>query len=166
MKSKFPNINFNWFMVSDLSGDNFIIGPKKGELSVGNLRSVANQIALRAKKLNLILNEKQKQALKKMDEFIKEYGNTGVQRVLNSVVFDILKCIAIFPAGAKMADSKGNVLPDCYLMKEGSTALDFAFRLHSDIGNNFVKAIHIRNKQAVGKDYVLKHRDGLEIMTK
>jgi len=113
-----------------------------------------------------ILNEKQKQALKKMDEFIKEYGNTGVQRVLNSVVFDILKCIAIFPAGAKMADSKGNVLPDCYLMKEGSTALDFAFRLHSDIGNNFVKAIHIRNKQAVGKDYVLKHRDGLEIMTK
>jgi|SRR3990172_3739340 len=54
MKSKFPNINFNWFMVSDLSGDNFIIGPKKGELSVGNLRSVANQIALRAKKLNLI----------------------------------------------------------------------------------------------------------------
>ena len=113
-----------------------------------------------------ILNEKQKQALKKMDEFIKEYGNTGVQRVLNFVVFDILKCIAIFPAGAKMADSKGNVLPDCYLMKEGSTALDFAFRLHSDIGNNFVKAIHIRNKQAVGKDYVLKHRDGLEIMTK
>ena len=113
-----------------------------------------------------ILNEKQKQALKKMDEFIKEYGSTGVQKVLNSVVFDILKCIAIFPAGAKMADSKGNVLPDCYLMKEGSTALDFAFRLHSDIGNNFVKAIHIRNKQAVGKDYVLKHRDGLEIMTK
>jgi len=51
-------------------------------------------------------------------------------------------------------------------MKKGSTALDFAFRLHTDIGNNFVKAIDIRTKQAVGKDYKLKHCDGLEIMTK
>ena len=79
---------------------------------------------------------------------------------------DVLKYVAIFPAGDKLADSKGNVLPDCYLMKQGSTALDFAFRLHTDIGNGFVKAVHVKTKQAVGKDYVLKHLDGLEIMTK
>jgi len=65
-----------------------------------------------------------------------------------------------------MTDSKGNVLPDCYLMLKGSTALDFAYKLHTDIGDGFVKAIDIRTKKAVGKDYVLKHRDGLEIMTK
>ena len=51
-------------------------------------------------------------------------------------------------------------------MPPSSTALDFAYRLHSDIGKNFVKAIHIKTKQAVGKDYKLKHMDGLEIMTK
>ena len=112
------------------------------------------------------LNEKQKLALGNIQKVMDEFGSTGVQEVLNKTVFDVLEYICIFPAGDKLADSKGNVLPDCYLMKEGSTALDFAFRLHSDIGNNFVKAIHIRNKQAVGKDYVLKHRDGLEIMTK
>ena len=51
-------------------------------------------------------------------------------------------------------------------MKKGSTALDFAYRLHSDIGKNFIKAIDIRTKKAVGKDYLLKHLDGLEIITK
>jgi len=44
--------------------------------------------------------------------------------------------------------------------------LDFAFKLHTDIGKNFVKAIDIRTKQAVGKDYKLQNGDGLEIMTK
>ena len=74
--------------------------------------------------------------------------------------------VAVFPAGSKMEDSKGNVLPDCYLMPPGSTALDFAFKIHQDIGKNFVKAISLRTKQAVGKDYKLKHLDGLEIMTR
>ncbi len=114
------------------------------------------------------VNEKQKEAL----EFIKErvlsvYGATGVQHVLNTTVFDILKYVAIFPAGvSKLADSQGRILPDCYLMPAGSTALDFAFRLHTDLGKNFVKALNARTKQAVGKEYLLKHRDAVEIITK
>jgi len=112
------------------------------------------------------INDKQKSALNEIQKMMDEFGGTGVQEIMNKVVFDILKQVAIFPAGAKMEDSKGNVLPDCFLMPEGSTALDFAFRLHTDIGNNFVKAINIRTKKAVGKDYVLKHLDGLEIMVK
>ncbi len=92
-----------------------------------------------------------------------EFG-TGVQHVLNAAIFDLLKYIAIFPAGVnKLADSKGNILPDCYLLKEGSTALDFAFSLHTDIGKNFVKAVDARTGKAIGKDYKLKHRDALEI---
>ena len=35
-----------------------------------------------------------------------------------------------------------------------------------NLGKNFVKAIDIRTKQAVGKDYVIKNGDGLEIMVK
>jgi len=112
------------------------------------------------------LSEKQKSALEEIKRILEEYGSTGIQEILNKVVFDVLEYIAVFPAGAKMSDSKGNVLPDCYLMTKGSTALDFAFRLHTDIGNNFVKAIHLKTKRAVGKDYVLKHRDGIEIITR
>ena len=112
------------------------------------------------------INEKQAEALESINKIISEYGSTGVQSILNGIIFDILKYVAIYPAGAKLSDSKGNVLPDCFLMPPGSTALDFAYRLHTDIGNNFVKAIDIKTKQAVGKDYVLKSGDGLEIMTK
>ena len=110
------------------------------------------------------LSDKQKKGLEEIKEILKDYGSTGVQEVLNKIVFDILGYLAVFPAGSKMEDSKGNVLPDCYLMPPGSTALDFAYRLHSDIGEGFVKAIDIRTKQAVGKDYKLKHLDGLEIL--
>ena len=112
------------------------------------------------------VNDKQKEALNSIKEIISEFGSTGVQEVLNKVVFDLLKYIAVYPAGAKLSDSKGNVLPDCYLMPPNSTALDFAFRLHTDIGNGFVKAVNIKTKQAVGKDYVIKSGDGLEILTK
>ena len=117
--------------------------------------------------INKKLNEKQEQALKKIKEEILDiYGNTGVQKVLNTVVFELLKYLAIFPAGAKLKDSKGNILPDCFLLPENSTALDFAYFLHTDIGNNFIKAIDVRSKKALGKNYMLKNRDALEIVTR
>ncbi len=112
------------------------------------------------------VNEKQKVALESIREnVLKVFGSTGVQDVLDKAVFDLLRYIAIFPAGSKLSDSKGNVLPDCFLLAEGSTALDFAYHLHTDIGDKFVKAIDVRTKQPVGKDHPLKHRDGIEIMT-
>ncbi len=113
-----------------------------------------------------VLSEKQRGALDQIEVIMREFGSTGIQAVLNAVVFDILKYVAIYPAGAKLSDSKGNVLPDCFLMPPGTTALDFAYRLHSDIGRDFVKAIDIKTRQAVGKDHVLKSGDGLEILTK
>ncbi len=112
------------------------------------------------------LNEEQIKALKSIQENVLDcFGSTGVQEVLDCAVFDLLKQIAIFPAGSKLADSKGNVLPDCFLLPNGSTALDFAYSLHTDIGDKFIKAIDVRTKQPVGKDHPLKHRDGIEIMT-
>ena len=114
------------------------------------------------------LNDKQKGALDKIKKDVLDvYGGTGVQEVLNMAVFEFLKYVAIFPAGAtKLSDSKGNVLPDCFLLPPGSTALDFAYFLHTDFGKNFIKAIDARTKKALGKAYVLKHRDALEIVTK
>ncbi len=112
------------------------------------------------------LTEKQKEALNKIKKIIEENKGTGVQEILNHIVLDIMGYIAIYPAGSKLEDSKGNVLPDCYLMKKGSTALDFAYRLHTDIGKGFIKAIDVRTKRAVGKEYLLKHLDGLEIVTR
>lgn len=113
------------------------------------------------------LSEKQKQALDKIKkDVLDEYETgTGVQEILNYSVFNLLKYIAIFPAGAhKLSDSKGRILPDCFLLPPNSTALDFAFFLHTDFGKNFVRAIDARTKKILGKDYELKHRDALEIV--
>lgn len=113
------------------------------------------------------INENQKKAL----EFIKanvlqKYGTTGVQQVLDKAIFDFLKYIAIFPGGVnKLEDKDGNVIPDCFLLKEGSTALDFAFKIHTDLGKHFIRAIDVKTKRTVGKEHLLKHRDVVEIIT-
>ena len=114
------------------------------------------------------LDSKQKEALDKIKrDVLNIYGGTGVQEILNLAVFDLLGYITIFPASAnKLGDSKGNILPDCFLMLRGSTALDFAYFLHTDFGNNFIKAIDARTRQARGKDYELQNRDALEIVTR
>jgi len=117
-------------------------------------------------KLKEGLSVDQKKALTSIQKnVLDKFGSTGVQEVLDHSVFNLLKYIAIFPAGSKLADSKGNVLPDCFLLPQNTTALDFAYSLHTDIGDKFIKAIDVRTKQPVGKDHPLKHRDGIEIMT-
>ncbi|MFH1787490.1 MAG: redox-regulated ATPase YchF [archaeon] len=113
------------------------------------------------------INEKQKEALDKIKKNVLEiFGSTGVQEILNKIVFEMLNYIAVFPAGGKLKDSKGNILPDCFLVPNGSTALDFAFNIHTDLGNKFIKAIDARTKQVIGKEHKLKHRDGIEIITR
>lgn len=115
------------------------------------------------------LSPKQQEALDRIRVSVLEkfpFG-TGVQHVLNTAVFDFLKYVAIFPASAtKLGDSKGHILPDCFLLPPRSTALDFAYYLHTDFGKNFIKAIDARSKLPRGKEYLLKHRDALEIVTR
>ncbi|MCK5282464.1 MAG: redox-regulated ATPase YchF, partial [Nanoarchaeota archaeon] len=106
-------------------------------------------------KENNKLSDKQKSAL----DFIKnnildKYGSTGVQQIIDKAVLDILKYIAIFPGGVtKLADQDGNVLPDCFFLPNESTALDFAYRLHTDFGDKFIRAIDVKTKMTVGKEH-------------
>src|SRR3989344_408738 len=113
------------------------------------------------------LTEKQLNALNYIkNNVLKKYNSTGVQVILNYAVFNLLKYIAVFPGGVnKLEDSEGRKLPDCFLLPHNSTALDFAFKIHTDIGNHFVKAINVKTKQAVGKEYLLKNLDVIEIKT-
>jgi len=113
------------------------------------------------------LSEREKKGIEIIQKcIIDKNGSTGVQEIVERSVFDILKYIAIFPGGvSKLADSQGRILPDCFLLHEGSTALDFAFTIHSDLGNKFIKAILVRNKTMVGKEHELKHRDIVEIVS-
>jgi ribosome-binding ATPase YchF (GTP1/OBG family) len=97
---------------------------------------------------------------------LDKFGSTGVQDTLNRAVFELLGYIAIFPGGInKLEDQHGNVIPDCFLIPGGSTALDFAFRIHTDLGKNFIRAIDVKKRLTVGKEHKLHHRDVMEIVT-
>ncbi|MFC2134820.1 redox-regulated ATPase YchF [Bacteroidota bacterium] len=113
------------------------------------------------------LSDKQKAALEFIKEnILKKYGTTGVQTVIEESVFKLLKYIAIFPGGVnKLEDQHGNVLPDCFLLPENSTTLDFAYKLHTDLGDNFIRAIDVKTKRTVGKEHILNHRDVVEIVS-
>lgn len=112
------------------------------------------------------LNEAQKSGLNYIDQnVLKKIGSTGVQEALDRTVFDALGYLAIFPGGTKgLTDSQGRTLPDCFLMPKDSTTLSFAFRLHTDFGKHFIKAIDVKTRMLLGKDHLLKNRDVIEIV--
>lgn len=113
------------------------------------------------------LNEKQKNALNFIKtEVLEKFGSTGVQKVLDIAVFELLRYIAAYTVENenKLIDSHNRILPDAYLMPPNSTALDLAFKIHTDIGNKFKSAVDAKTKKLLGRDYILKNRDVLSIL--
>jgi ribosome-binding ATPase len=112
------------------------------------------------------LSDKQKSALGYIKEnILTKFGSTGVQQVLDNAVFEVLNYIPLYPGGVnKLEDQHGNVIPDCFLMPSGTTALGFAYRLHTDFGDKFIRAIDVKTKMTVGKEHVLKSGDIVEIV--
>ncbi len=113
------------------------------------------------------LNEKQKKVLDAVRAFMKKYGGTGVQKAINTVVFDLLGYIVVYPVEDenKFTDTKGNVLPDAFLVKKGTTARDLAYMIHTDIGESFIYAVDAKRKVRVGEDYELQHNDVIKIVS-
>jgi hypothetical protein len=97
---------------------------------------------------------------------LAKYDGTGVQKCINSAVFEVLKLIAVYPVEneGKLTDSKGNVLPDARLLPQGSTAIDLAYKIHTDIGDKFIGAIDCKTKKKIGRDTVLKDGDVIKIL--
>ncbi len=112
------------------------------------------------------LNDAQRKALDTIAQFLKAHGSTGVQQACNTAVFDLLHYIAVSPGGVgNLVDKHGNTLPDCFLVRQGSTALDFAYKLHTQLGDGFIRAIDVKTKRTVGKEHLVKHLDVFEIVS-
>lgn len=100
-------------------------------------------------------------------EILEKYGGTGVQNLLNTAVFDYLHMIAVYPVhdANSLTDSDGNVLPDVYLVPEGTTAKEFAGYIHTDLMESFIHAIDARTKMRISDKHVLKHGDVVKIVS-
>ncbi len=112
------------------------------------------------------LSGKQKEALGFIREnVLRRYGSTGVQKVLDTLVFDRLHYIAVYPVASigKFSDTKGNVLPDVHLVKKGTTMKELAAKVHTAMADKFIGGLDTERKK-VGADYELKDGDVVEIL--
>ena len=97
----------------------------------------------------------------------KAYGGTGVQEAINQAFSSLLKAIVVFPVEdeTKLSDKAGNVLPDAYVLRGGSTALYLARIVHTELAETFLFAIDARSGKRLGADHVLADRDIVKIVS-
>lgn len=114
------------------------------------------------------LKEEQKHALETIGEkILTKWSSTGVQDTINAAYLKLLKMVAVYPVedAEKLTDHMERVLPDAYLVPEGTTAREFASIIHSDLGEGFIYAVEARSKMRVGEDYKVKDGDVLSIVS-
>ena len=114
------------------------------------------------------LTAEQQRALDYIEQRVMmKWLRTGIQQALNTLVFKILRTNMVYPVAdeTKYADTHGNVLPDVYLMPYGSTPLDLAGEIHTRLVENYVLAIDALSGLRLPRDYRLRHRDVIKIMT-
>ena len=108
----------------------------------------------------------QKRGLESIRDFLDAFGGTGVQQALETALFDTLGVVPVFPGSAKgVVTDEGKVLRDCFLLSPGATVEDFAYFLHSDIGDGLLHGIDCRTKRQVGASHELEPRDVVELVT-
>ncbi|MSV33649.1 MAG: redox-regulated ATPase YchF [Nitrosarchaeum sp.] len=113
-----------------------------------------------------ILPQQQK-ALDLVNTVFSKIHSTGIQKILNTAVFDLLKLIVVFPVEdeTKLTNKNGDILPDAKLLPRDSTAKDLAGLIHADIAKGFLHAIDCKTKQRIGGDHKLKNGDVIKIIS-
>src|SRR5512136_152142 len=113
------------------------------------------------------LSPAQKAGLAKIAEVMKQCRGTGVQQAINRAVFELLDMIVVYPVEDEnhYCNKQGDVLPDAFLMRRGSTPRDLAFQVHTDIGKGFLYAIDARTKMRIKETHELKDGDIIKIVS-
>jgi ribosome-binding ATPase YchF (GTP1/OBG family) len=98
------------------------------------------------------LSDAQIKGLDKIADYLNKFEGTGIQKCLESAIYVLLDMIPVYPVEDehKYTDKEGRVLPDVHLMPRGSNAKDLAYKIHSEIGDGFIRAVDARTKRVVG----------------
>ncbi|ELZ81423.1 redox-regulated ATPase YchF [Haloferax larsenii] len=113
------------------------------------------------------VNSTQRNGLEQIRELMTTYGGTGMQEAINTAVYDLLDHITVYPVQneSKWTDGTGNVLPDAFLLPEGSTPRDLAYAVHSDIGEGYLHAVDAKSKRRIAEDHELSEGDVIKIVS-
>jgi hypothetical protein len=112
------------------------------------------------------LTEKQHQALEYIrTHVLSKYGSTGVQKCIEAAV-QMLHLIVVYPVedAHHLTDKQGRILPDAYLVPIGTKARDLAYKVHTDLGKHFIRAIDARTQRVIGADHELQNGDVITII--
>lgn len=112
------------------------------------------------------ISEKQRNALEYIrTNVLTKYGSTGVQRCIDEAV-KMLDLIVVYPVQDEhhLTDKEGRVLPDAHLVPRGSTAKDLAYKVHTELGDHFIRGIDARTHRIIGADHPLKDGDIISII--
>mgnify|MGYP003388607773 FL=1 len=109
----------------------------------------------------------QQKALDLVNTVFSKIQSTGIQKILNSAIFDSLNLIVVYPVEdeSKFTNKEGVVFPDTKLLPQDSTAKDLASLIHADIAKGFLHAIDCKTKQRISGDQKLKHGDVIKIVS-
>lgn len=113
------------------------------------------------------LTEEQETGLERLHTVMDEWGGTGVQRAMNTAVYDLLDQITAFPVQneTNWTDGTGESLPDAFLLPHGATPKDLAYAVHSDIGDGYLHAVDARSNRRVGEEYELEEGSVIKIVS-
>ena len=101
------------------------------------------------------------------EKILSTNGSTGVQEAINTAYFELLDMITVYPVEdlEHLSDHNGCILPDAYLVPNGTTARQFAYIIHTELGESFIYAMDARDKRRIGEGAVLKDRDVISIVS-
>ena len=110
----------------------------------------------------------QRKALDEIQQILARWGTTGVQTALETMVFDRLHQIVVFPVEDEThwTDGRGRVLPDALLVPAGTPASEVAYRVHTDLGRNFIRAIDGRTHRALAADHPVEPNSVIRIVAR
>jgi ribosome-binding ATPase YchF (GTP1/OBG family) len=105
------------------------------------------------------LSVAQRHALEEIRAILGRWGTTGVQAAFERLVFERLGYVVVFPVEdeTRWTDSKGRILPDALLVPGGTPVRTVAYRVHSDLGEHFIRAIDGRTHRALAADHPVEN---------
>jgi len=114
------------------------------------------------------LSPPQAKALEGVRSILATWGSTGVQQSLEQMVYSRLGMIVVYPVEDEThwTDNQGRVLPDAFLVPANTPARAVAYRVHTDLGEHFIRAIDGRTHRAMAADHPLTANSVVRIVAR
>ncbi|MFB6155983.1 MAG: redox-regulated ATPase YchF [Haloferacaceae archaeon] len=113
------------------------------------------------------VSDSQRSGLEQIRDVVETYGGTGVQQAIDYAVYELLGRVTVYPVQneSKWTDGQGRMLPDAFLLPEGSTPRDLAFRIHTDIGEGYLHAVDAKSTRRISDQYRMEEGDVIKIVS-